>query len=418
MAKYSNRFLPDFQNISRLKIVDRQLLVHEETAQIISNAIAVATTLALPRLLVLFQVSLPLILRTTRDLPRLFPKRRRSRLTSHILETFRNADTIGAVASRLARRHLGMSHVSLNENDRHPQRRCHNLYVNFLEDTWAFSIICLGILFLGAFYLGIQAVAILTSCIVSTNLGLSSSPDCGWWVPPPVVSSKDSYQVPPFVLPNEAHFESITDTRRYHGTASISSGDSTFASQPISYQENPRAPCPFNRKYCAGHEPAFLADTGYQNSKVLGINTAEQYLFRVQAACSPLHSQVSDAILSEELEIPSLDRISEGISPMGNDFNKSIKQSYRATPGDSYDAMQISLIRSCENYNYLYKCVNGLLWTQFSLLRCSGSSHSSWTKKNASPEFRLTPTSLTSRKTISISKRFPYTSFILAAYDI
>ena len=329
-------------------------MLHEETAQIITNAIAVATTLTLPRLLVLLQVSLPFILKATRYLPRLFPRRKRSRLTSHILETFRDAETIGVAASRLTRRHLGMQHVTLAENDPDFQRRYYNFFANFQEDKWTFSIICLGILSLGAFYIGMQAVAILTSGIVSGNFGLSNSPDCGWWIPPPVVSSTIPYQVPPFVLPSEAHYESINYAERHYGTTSMSSAGSAFVSQRISYKENLCAPCPFDHRCCAGENPAFLVDTGYQSSRILGINTAEQHLFRMQTVCTPLNSQLPNGTVPIVLNSNSMERVPTSNASMDK---KSLEQSFHARPGDSYNYMRITRNESCFNYNYLFKYV-------------------------------------------------------------
>ena len=45
---------------------DKQLLVHEETTYATSNAIVVVMSLVLPRLLILFKIPLPCVLRTMR----------------------------------------------------------------------------------------------------------------------------------------------------------------------------------------------------------------------------------------------------------------------------------------------------------------------------------------------------------------
>ena len=343
------------------KWTDKQLLVHEETAQIISNAIAVATTLALPRLLILLQAALPFVLDVSRYLSQPFRgwlRRQPSRLSSHILETFRDANSITTVASRLTQRHLGMHHITLDKDHRHDQRRWRNIYANFQEDKLIFSIICLGILSLGASYLGIQAVAILTTGILSDVFALSNSTNCGWWVPPTLHISNISSGVPAFVLPSETHFETVNYALRICGPLSFSSAGPGFVDHRIKYQKDSNAPCPFNEIHCASNSSAFLMDTGYQSSKILGINTAKENLFRMQVVCSPLKSQPSIGATPAKV-----DKISRDYAPTGNNSTgtyvvEGMGLNYRAHPGDAYDEMRITLSENSKDEQYLFKWLN------------------------------------------------------------
>ena len=90
--------------------------MHEETAQVITNTIAVATTLILPRLLVLLQLCMPSIARGIGNLSRFIrygSERVPERLTLYALETVQEAGSIGAAARGLACEHLGMEYVEI-----------------------------------------------------------------------------------------------------------------------------------------------------------------------------------------------------------------------------------------------------------------------------------------------------------------
>ena len=166
-----------------------------------SNAVAVATTLVLPRVLMLLQLCLSFVL----GIGRWIIQRVRGqagevsgRITSHALETFQCADSIGTAASRLTQQHLGMSHLVLGAGGHNLRRRYRDLCANFQEDKWGFSIICLTILTLGSFYVGIQAIAVLTAKIMSTNYGISTSLTCGYWVPVDPTSNNNATIAPAF----------------------------------------------------------------------------------------------------------------------------------------------------------------------------------------------------------------------------
>ena len=311
---------------------DRQLLVHEETAQIITNAIAIATTLALPRILILIQLGLPCLVRATHRLNHQSePDRQPGRLTSHVLQTFQSAESIGSMASKLVHRHLGMPHIEIGVNKYGFRKRYHEIWANFLENRWAFSVLCLAVLALGALYIAIQTIAVLTAGIVSNSFGVSSLSTCGQWLPLGPLTNETTPG--PVMITADGEYEAIAYAETYYGTASPGRRTSEYARQKIDYQIYQNRPCPFAHEYCVGNNSALVMDTGMQSTRVLGINTAEQYFFRKEVTCAPLITQNSNASSSQELR-------------------NGIELHYQARSGDPYVAMQVLKRERCERYGY------------------------------------------------------------------
>ena len=310
-----------------------------------SNAIAVATTLVLPRVLVLLQLSLPYALHAGRRLSQRIRGRSGSesgRLTSHAMETFRSADSIGNAASKLTRQHLSMQRVALGIKERTFRARCRELCSNLREDKWGFSIICLAVLGLGAFYVGIQAIAILTARMLSSSYGISRLPSCGFWVsgkaphdPRLLNDTNIGASWEPFIAQRiyEAVFEAEAQLAR-HG------GDKfdipVFTGSKIRYLEYLNEPCPFANECCAGERSAFTLDTGAQSARILGINAAEGYTFRKRISCAPLVRQSSDSTFATR----------------GYPDPEAVEKHYMARPGDTYSSMQVLGETSCRDTRY------------------------------------------------------------------
>ena len=315
-----------------IEYTDRQVLVHEETAQIITNTIAIATTLTLPRILILIQLGLPYVVRATRRLNHSSePERQSGRLTSHTLQTFQNAESIGSAASELVRRHLGMPHIEIGVNNHGFRTCCHEICTNFQENKWAFSILFLAVLTLGAFYIAIQIIAILTTGIVSNSFGVSNLSTCGLWLPLSPFTNETTQG--PVMITADGFHEAIAYTEMFYGTATLGRRSSEYANQKIDYRTYQNRPCPFAHEYCVGNSSALIMDTGVQSIRVLGINTAEQYFFRKRVACAPLVMEVSKNSSFRELR-------------------NGIELSYQARSGDPYVMMQVMNSEKCERYGY------------------------------------------------------------------
>ena len=330
-----------FSKITVLKLVnspDKQLLVHEESAEIIINAIAVGNTLALPRLLIFIQIFLPYAVRSIRRMSHLThrrPERDPGRVTSYALRTLQEAESIGSAMSGLTRDHLAMEHLELGAYSNHIMVRCRKIYSNFQEDRLGFSVVCLMVLALAAFYVGVQATAILTTGIMSSNYGIPASPLCREWLPAKYFDLSISIAL-------EEAYEAVAYAEAQYSNATGWKPASGFVRPKLDYQEYRDQACPFALEYCDGKKSAITLDTGIQDAKVLGFNTAERYSFRKKMTCAPLQSRRLGSLdLKETYNVSSL--------------YGSMSQFYQANPGDSYDHMQVMRDEHCDHEGYFYR---------------------------------------------------------------
>jgi hypothetical protein len=229
MGKYVTIFHAPTLSLLLTMALGYQVLVTDETAQIISNTVAVALTLSLPRLLIFMKLLLPS--RTRSQLPRVqvrtaSPSRNANlvplvelapgeeggeysaeeypdnplpqastfqlpratyiphssgRITSGIERTLREASSFENGVARLGRNHLAMGRVALGENNDGIPKKWTHIINNLREDTWGFALVTALMLGLFALFLGEQIVAISAAGIVSRSYALSVSPNCGWW---------------------------------------------------------------------------------------------------------------------------------------------------------------------------------------------------------------------------------------------
>ena len=317
--------------------------MREETAQIISNAVAVAATLVLPRLLVLLQLSLPYIVRSIRrklQFVRARPKREPGRLTSHVLETFQDANSIGSTAGRLIHSHLGMDHIELDARKSGIFARCRRIYSNLQQDAWGFTIICLLLLGLGVFYVSIQAAAILTARIISSSFGISGLPTCGWWLP------ASAWEIGRRSNTTGVSIEGDSRTTTYaemqYNPVAFQRSLSNYAKQKVDYEVYRDRYCPFASKYCVQDNATLTLDTGMQSFRVLGVNTAQELFFQKKVTCTPLKTRL-------------LGGFNISVSGSSGTYHNELEHIYGARMGDSYDYMQIMKDENCNGSGYLLR---------------------------------------------------------------
>ena len=268
---------------------DHQFLVREETVQAISNGVAVAVTLALPRLLILIQILLPILLSHISCLLQVIPSRSTNspgRLTCNALQTFRSSSSVEEAVSRLTHEHLGMRHIQIEEEEPTYVKSCRQIMANFREDKRGFTLIGLSILSLLSFFIAVQTIAVVSQGIVSSRMALSNSDACGIWSPSSFSSLQNKSLT---ILLVDGHFSEVD---RYvadcYGEDSMAESCSMFSQRKIDYTATHNAPCPFAKDYCLGNNSAFELDTGIQDSLNLGINLKTRYYFRQKMVCAPL----------------------------------------------------------------------------------------------------------------------------------
>lgn len=120
--------------------------------------------------------------------------------------------------------------------------------------------------------------SILSARIVSDGMALPSSPEC--------FESKDSGSF----YKGGILFPSYNDySEKCYHAHSGADGCTTFYNQSISYTEQAGVNCPFSGNGCMkGIQAPITFDTGFVDSKYLGINAAKRHLFRRRTTCTPL----------------------------------------------------------------------------------------------------------------------------------
>ena len=345
-------------------VLENQILVTEDTAQIISNTIAVALTLALPRLLIFVKLLLSPCTKAfsrchqivTTKLARLASFQRRlprgeggnialsglvsdvgneggaqgnaerncvseedvtlegdlidlpldsvyfphtlhqpaytldssSRIASGLTSTLQESSSFEDGGARIFRRHLTQAPLRVGEVDTGFWGRCIILR-NFKEDKWGFVLVSALMLALFAVSIGEQVLAVTAASIVTGSTALSASPNCGLWVPDTSGLSTNEGQF--YYLNRLSDPESRAATyaeRCYHDNSTIDTCN-TFYESKIDYEDKHDSPCPFYGDVCLlGDNSAYTLDTGYLDTRILGINGAPLYQFRRKTTCAPL----------------------------------------------------------------------------------------------------------------------------------
>ena len=309
-----------------------QYLVSEKKANLISNAVAVALTLALPRVYVLLKRSIPSLLeiyrqttqyklvgwlqhatlillkglctRTLQNGSGSVSDRAALELSSTIhpygetedriltgaLATIQDSTTAEDAVSRLARRHLAMPKLTLEHGtlNLHSLRRT---FKNIIEEPGASAYIVLLMLLLIAVYVGIQMIATSSSFILGDSSATIRNGACAYYV---TGRWSNNWEILDFSAHN-SHQSSLTESALNYASACYQSGESTSRCpvaqvRTISHNISRSNSCPFpNKAMCKiSNSSVFNMDSGFVNAHSLGINSARNFEFRRRTACSPV----------------------------------------------------------------------------------------------------------------------------------
>ena len=309
-----------------------QYVVTERTANVVSNAVAVTLTLALPRIYILFKGWIPQIikfyghltktdyliqLRNATDYsprriysilrgrvsfsamePEVMELDRRFSLWDHdpnrriltgIMETLRNASNSEDAVARLARRHLAMPRQTIGF-DGARLSRLRQVTKNLIEDPKAFISILTGMILLFAICIGLQVMAICSNHIIRGTAATLRNGQCayslvrwesGWdWLHEATPS--DFYTG----LTNSA----IAYSKACHSANSTATQCQDLLTPTIPYDTTSDDDCPFPAQdLCKlGRKSALTFDTGFLDAKIIGINTASHFEFRRRSTCAPV----------------------------------------------------------------------------------------------------------------------------------
>ncbi len=317
-----------------------QYLVPESKANVLSNTIAIALTLALPRIFILLKRSLPGLLnlyrrivqldtlwrlhrafrsisdkvRTTlgRDRPHSSVEvaafelnatshsegNQERRILAGMAATLQESASAEDALSRLARRHLAMPRLKIGVNllSSHSFQR---VLENFLDDPRSVGYIILVMLLLFAIFIGLQAIAISSSFIIGSSAATIKEGACTYYVyNKPFIPGT---YVPPtlgFTTPFSVYHDlekiltesalSYADTC-YESTKSVASCPYTLTrSIPHTVSINNECPFPAKNMCKLANSSVITMDSGFVDARILGINSPSNFEFRRRTHCSPV----------------------------------------------------------------------------------------------------------------------------------
>ena len=368
-------------------LLDVKILVSEEHAQMISNTVAIALALTLPRLWVFIKLLVPVASEKWKSFQAFFTKsaiqirgtRQRSgnpsthhesgqasnvemerldppaevhqaRIASRLGNVFMEASNFENAAGRLIR-HLAMPQIALADNTNPAggfldgaRRVLRNFRDSPLTFTW---ISILALLLFGSF-IGQQILAISAASILSDSTALSTSPHCGAWSP----DEQGIYSG------NNSIFEPIQSHYKQRGQTAIGYAETCYSPeakveqcryvyQPhIMFHEFHNVSCPFLGDVCLlKNNSAFALDTGYLDAEVLGINEPERVQFRLTKVCAPLvvnESYIETRKVDNEGSLQITYRYEY---PLYSDRNTTFQEEYPKDWGNSrggYDVQYVS----------------------------------------------------------------------------
>ena len=152
-------------------------------------------------------------------------------------------------------------------------RAASTIWKNFLQRPIDVLVSLLLSVFFVAIFVAESTANVLSANIISDTTAIVSSPKCNLRY----LSHPDS---------------NAADYRRKCYRAKLGAdGCDFFYNQSIMYSEKSENKCPFPGKTCALEQnPALTLDTGLLDSGLIGINSKKRYLFRRTATCAPLQA--------------------------------------------------------------------------------------------------------------------------------
>lgn len=219
-----------------------------------------------------------------------------SRILSGAAHTLQESSSFGGAVQLLARGHLAMASISLGTGRKGFRGTCKQLFQNMLEDPKGFATILVIMLMFSAIFLGVQIASISSSFIVTTSTATSSNPSCGYWVPtlerPPVTE----WIMRQVVLEKQPGLRAIRYAENCYSEGADLSQCNVFYNSSSAYNATHNVKCPFDQDVClGGSNPAYTLDTGFLDSNVSGINSAARFQFRRRTTCAPLTTNTTYA---------------------------------------------------------------------------------------------------------------------------
>jgi len=264
--------------------------VTDRQASILSNVLAMALTLAGPRLWIIIKEFACYLCQYLYDFFR-GTRFWSNGPESHNIEIVRESRSQLGAARELIRgtsRQLNPSRIELRDESLDRSRGHHDSgnprpwhYIRRIWDNLLWQpidvlvSIILSAMFIGIFVAEASGNA-LSANIISDTTAIPSTSRC--------------------YAPRERNWELKARAASYsdqcYGAAEGADGCNFLYSQKIAYTELANNFCPFAQHYCAlPSEPAYTFDTGYVDARHVGINSLNKYFFRRTTICAPVTSE-------------------------------------------------------------------------------------------------------------------------------
>jgi hypothetical protein len=153
---------------------------------------------------------------------------------------------------------------------------------NFLNIGANLIVTALLLLFCGITFVSLAAAGTAVVYLELDNMALSSSPNCGVWM---YTSNIEK------TVPAQGKTEELIELyyrNCYESDPSLQDCN-MFSEKNLHVQVTENEECPFNGDVCLlGNKSAIALDTGYLDSKHLGVNSPQRLFFRRRNICAPL----------------------------------------------------------------------------------------------------------------------------------
>lgn len=316
-----------------------QYLVPEKRATTISNIVAVALTLALPRVYILLKRCIPSILHLYHHLAQLHLLRRFCQVSKliakntgaffrrkplnasaeeHDLEhttgsspaalqsspadppdnrliiglcgTIQQATTTENAVSQLARHHLAMPPIRVGTSSPNAFRQ---VWTNIRDEPRGSTYILFSMLSLFAIYIGLQTISISSSFMIGGSAATIKQAACAVYITRQhaltkldeimAFSARHSYQ-------SSLSESALSYAASCYQTARTSTSCDIALTRSIPYHLSTTSSCPFPAPTMCklGNDSVHTLDTGFINARILGINSASNFEFRRRTTCSPV----------------------------------------------------------------------------------------------------------------------------------
>ncbi|KAH7348187.1 hypothetical protein BKA66DRAFT_477288 [Pyrenochaeta sp. MPI-SDFR-AT-0127] len=200
------------------------------------------------------------------------------------------------VLPRIVREYVLVDQIRLPETTLRPKNTFHDRWVGTIAAFRENPIQKSALIVTGLLYFSIaasyQATALFTTLILGHNTAHSADPHSGAWYPD-ILNPTDMVNTSIFPVVSDLQtsvmFKAVSYAETCYKEKYRKEECSMFYAPNIKYLERHNTTCPFKMHMCSeGPHTAYELDTGWLDTRILGINEKTSCEFRMRKVCSPL----------------------------------------------------------------------------------------------------------------------------------